>query len=71
MISYILRRLVVAVFMMMGIALVSFIVIKLPPGDYASRYEGYLLGRGATQEDADRAGEFIRKEYDLDKPVAT
>jgi peptide/nickel transport system permease protein len=70
MLSYILRRVIIALFMLIGIGLVSFIVIKLPPGDYASRYEGYLIARGATQEDADRAAAMVRKQYDLDKPVA-
>ena len=69
MINYILRRLVISFFMLIGIGIVSFIVIKLPPGDYASRYEGYLLARGATQEDADRAAAMIRQQYDLDKPT--
>jgi peptide/nickel transport system permease protein len=70
MLSYILRRLAIAVFMLIGIGVVSFIVIKLPPGDYASTYEQYLLARGASQEDADRSAAIIRKEYGLDKPVA-
>lgn len=69
MLNYVLRRLVIAFFMLIGIGMVSFLVIKLPPGDYASVYEGYLLARGATQEDADRAANLIRKQYDLDKPV--
>jgi peptide/nickel transport system permease protein len=44
-------------------------VIKLRPGDYASTYEGYLLAKGATQEDAARAADLIRKQYGLDRPV--
>jgi peptide/nickel transport system permease protein len=69
MINYVIRRLVIAFFMMIGIGIVSFVVIKLRPGDYASTYEGYLLARGATQEDAARAADLIRKQYGLDKPV--
>ncbi|SRR5581483_400945 len=71
MLNYILRRIVIAFFMLIGIGIVSFIVIKLPPGDYASRYEGYLLARGMSQEDADRAANLLRQQYDLDKPVPT
>ncbi len=70
MLNYIFRRIIIAFFMLIGIGVVSFIVIQLPPGDYASTYEGYLIARGATQETADRAGEVIRKQYGLDKPVA-
>ncbi len=71
MISYILRRLVIAFFMLIGIGIVSFVVIKLPPGDFATTYEGYLLARGSSPEDADRAANYIRQQYDLDKPVPT
>jgi peptide/nickel transport system permease protein len=71
MLNYIVRRIIIAFFMLIGIGIVSFIVIKLPPGDYASRYEGYLLARGMSQEDADRAANLLRKQYDLDKPVPT
>jgi peptide/nickel transport system permease protein len=69
MINYVIRRLVIAFFMMIGIGIVSFVVIKLRPGDYASTYEGYLLAKGATQEDAARAADLIRKQYGLDRPV--
>lgn len=71
MLNYILRRLIIAVFMMVGIGITSFIVIKLPPGDYASTYEGYLLARGASREDADRAADQIRQAYGLDQPALT
>ncbi len=71
MVNYILRRLLTALFMIVGIGIVSFIVIKLPPGDYASNYESYLLSRGSTREDADRAANLIRKQYGLDQPVMT
>ena len=39
MIGYILRRLVMAVFVLIAISLVSFIVIQLPPGDFAQSYK--------------------------------
>ena len=69
MLNYILRRLVIAFFMLIGIGIVSFIVIKLPPGDFAGRYQQYLLDRGAPVEDAERAAKNLREQYDLDKPV--
>ncbi len=69
MVNYIIRRLIIAFFMLIGIGIVSFVVIKLPPGDYASVYEGYLIARGATQEDALRAGDQLRQQYGLDKPI--
>jgi peptide/nickel transport system permease protein len=69
MLNYILRRVIIAFFMLIGIGIVSFIVIKLPPGDYASTYKGYLLARGATEADASRAADMIRAQYGLDKPL--
>jgi len=70
MLNYILRRIVIAFFMLIGIGIVSFVVIKLPPGDFASRYQGFMLGRGATQEDAERAAQIVREQYGLDQPIA-
>lgn len=69
MLNYIFRRLIVAFFLLIGIGAVSFIVIKLPPGDFASRYRQYLIDRGTPQEEADRAAQIVRERYDLDKPV--
>ena len=71
MVNYILRRIATALVMMIGIGIVSFLVIKLPPGDYASTYESYLLARGSTREDADRAATMIRQQYGLDQPTMT
>jgi peptide/nickel transport system permease protein len=71
MLNYILRRLVIGFFMLIGIGVISFIVIKLPPGDYASAYEAHMIASGSTQEDADRAAATLRKEYGLDQPWST
>jgi len=70
MLSYILRRLIIAFFMLIGIGVVSFIVIKLPPGDFAGRYKQYLLDRGTPEAEAERGAQNLREQYDLDKPVA-
>src|SRR5215207_3440305 len=70
MVSYILRRILIAFFVLIGIGVVSFIVIKLPPGDFASRYQAYMLGRGASQEDAARAAQIVRVQYGLDQPIS-
>jgi peptide/nickel transport system permease protein len=71
MLNYILRRLLIAVFLLAGIGVVSFIVIKLPPGDFATRYQQYLLDRGTPMEQAQRAADVMRQQYDLDKPLPT
>jgi len=70
MLSYIARRLLVAVFLLIGVGLVSFIVIQLPPGDFASTYKQYLINQsGMAEEDAERAAQVVRERYNLDKPV--
>lgn len=70
MLSYILRRTVIALFMLIGIGIVSFVIIKLPPGDFASRYRQYLIDRGTAETEADKAAQIMREQYGLDKPVA-
>jgi peptide/nickel transport system permease protein len=70
MLNYILRRLIIAVFMLIGIAFVSFMVIQLPPGDVATNYEAFLLQQpGVTAEDAQRQADQLRKQYGLDQPL--
>jgi peptide/nickel transport system permease protein len=70
MLNYIIRRLITAFFLLIGISIVSFIVIKLPPGDFATRYQQYMMGRGMSREDAERAAENVRKQYGLDQPMS-
>jgi peptide/nickel transport system permease protein len=70
MINYILRRVIIGVFMLIGIGAVAFTVIKLPPGDFATRYYQYLIDRGTPAADAQRAADDIRVQYGLDRPMA-
>jgi peptide/nickel transport system permease protein len=70
MLSYIIRRLIIAIFLLMGIAIVSFVVIKLPPGDFATRYQGLLMGRGMSEENALKAAQIVREQYGLDQPLS-
>lgn len=70
MLSYIFRRLVIAVFLLIGVGLVSFLVIQMPPGDFATTYKQYLINQsGMSEPDAEKAADVVRKRYDLDKPV--
>lgn len=69
MLSYITRRLIVSVFLLIGVGLVSFIVIQLPPGDFATTYKAYLINQGMSTEDAERSAQIVRERYDLDKPL--
>ena len=70
MIGYILRRLLVSIFVVIGIAIVSFIVIQLPPGDYADGYKAFLINQGgATEAQAEEQANLFRVRYGLDKSL--
>ena len=69
MLNYILRRIVIAFFLLIGIGIVSFIVIKLPPGDFASRYQQFLVDRGTPYDEAVKSAQIVREQYGLDQPM--
>lgn len=70
MINFILRRLLISIFVLLGISMVSFAVIQLPPGDFASSYKSFLTNQGGmSEEEAERAADIVRVRYGLDKPV--
>lgn len=70
MVNYILRRLLTGIVMLIGVAIVSFVVIQLPPGDVATNYKAFLLQQpGTTEEMADKAANLLRQQYGLDQPV--
>jgi peptide/nickel transport system permease protein len=70
MINYILRRILISIFLLIGIGLVSFTVIQLPPGDFATSYENFLVNQaGMTQSEAEVAADMMRARYGLDQPL--
>jgi peptide/nickel transport system permease protein len=70
MLNYILRRLLMAVVVLLGISLVAFIVIQLPPGDFAQVYKQRLINQaGMTATEAEAAAAVYRARYGLDKPI--
>ena len=46
MITFVIRRLMISVVSMVAIAIVSWILIQLPPGDYVTRYVEQMIQRG-------------------------
>ena len=66
MLSYIVRRLGMALITIWAISLISFIIIQLPPGDYITAYIAQLETQGTAvlEEEA----ESLRIQYGLDKP---
>ena len=70
MINYILRRLLMAVVVLLGISLVAFIVIQLPPGDFAQVYKQRLINQaGMSATEAEAAAAVYRARYGLDKSI--
>ena len=70
MVNYILRRLLISIVVLLGIGMVSFTVIQLPPGDFASSYKTYLINQGGmTEDEAEAAANMVRVRYGLDQPV--
>lgn len=68
MVTYIARRLMLAVLTCMFISVATFAIIHLPPGDYVSSYVAQMAASGSsmTQEEAD----VLRHQYGLDQPLA-
>ena len=73
MIGFLTRRIALAVLTSIVISAVSFLVITLPPGDFATTYVQTLLGgefHQFQQRNVDRAlEEQIRSELGLDQPL--
>ena len=70
MVNYILRRLVISVLVIIAIAITSFFIIQLPPGDFATTYKAFLLQTGNMTEDkAEEMTQLVRAQYGLDQPV--
>jgi peptide/nickel transport system permease protein len=64
--TYILRRLIYAAIMVVLVSFVSFVIIKLPPGDFLDQKLAQLRARG--DRSAEGQIETYRVRYNLDKP---
>jgi peptide/nickel transport system permease protein len=67
---FIITRLLSAIPVLLGISLVSFIIIQLPPGDFATSFKANLMNNGIAEVEAERQAQAIRVQYGLDKPIA-
>ena len=67
MLMYIARRLALAVVTCVAISVLTFIIIRLPPGDFVDAYIANLASTGSNIT-ADQA-QAMRVEYGLDRPV--
>ena len=70
MLTYILRRILGSIPVLIGISMVAFIIIQLPPGDYGNVYEQQLVQRtGMSVEDARKLVDQFRERYGLGKSL--
>src|SRR5687768_10294560 len=67
MVSYLAQRLVMAVFTIIAVSMLSFAVIKLPPGDYVTAYISQMSSQGSVV--SDEAAAALRVQYGLDQPI--
>lgn len=68
MLTFIVRRLLLAVVTMWAITVLSFIIIQLPPGDFVDAYIARLSASGSSVSAAE--AENLRKLYGLDQSYA-
>ena len=67
MFTYILRRVLGSIPVLIGISIVSFIIIQLPPGDYGEIYKRSLISQGGlSAEEAEVLAQKFRVRYGLD-----
>src|SRR4051794_32866926 len=70
MLNYVIRRLIISVFLLIAIAATSFFIIELQPGDFATTYKAFLIQTAHLTEDkAEEMTKLVRQQYGLDQPV--
>jgi len=69
MIKFILLRILLVIPVLIGVSLVAFTIIQLPPGDFASTFKVNLLNNGVSEQEAERQAQAMRVQYGLDQPV--
>jgi peptide/nickel transport system permease protein len=67
MLGYVIRRLLIMIPTLLAISAITFVIMKLPPGDYLSTYIAELQSQGEQVDPAKIA--MLRELYGLDKPA--
>jgi peptide/nickel transport system permease protein len=67
MVSFMVRRLVLAVFTIVAISILSFLIIHLPPGDYVTSYIASMSASGSAVSEGEARA--LREQLGLDQPV--
>jgi peptide/nickel transport system permease protein len=65
--NFLVRRLITMVWTLLGISVLVFIIIQLPPGDYLTSYIAEIQASG--ERIADEKIAFLREQYGLDLPL--
>ncbi len=65
--SYLIRRFIYMILLLVAVSVVAFFVIELPPGDYLSAHLQEIQNRGGTFDQAQII--LLRKQFGLDLPV--
>jgi len=66
-ISFLVRRLFIMVWTLIGISILVFIIIQLPEGDYLTTYMNEIRAQG--EEVSEEQIAFLREQYGLDRPM--
>ena len=70
MLTFIIRRALLALLTIWALSLISFVIITLPPGDFVSGYIERVMGAdAATSEGAAELERSLRAQYGLDQPM--
>ncbi len=68
MLAYLVRRLILAVLTIWAVSVLSFVIIKLPPGDYVTAYIAAVSESGGYV--SEQEAKALRREYGLDQPMS-
>ncbi|MDQ2695415.1 MAG: ABC transporter permease [Pseudomonadota bacterium] len=70
MLIYIGKRILAAIPLLIILSIITFAIIQVPPGDYASRVKQQAMSLGGLGErEAEQLAQNIRQRYGLDQPV--
>jgi len=70
MMRFILRRILASIPLLIAISIICFVVLQLPPGDFADNYKDNLMQRaGMSEVDAERLAQELRVQYGLDRSM--
>jgi peptide/nickel transport system permease protein len=67
MVNYLIRRILFSIVVLIGISLVSFAIIELPPGDFGTTYKNRLINQSNMEPElAEIQAQKVRERYGLD-----